>query len=368
MKGFKSLFNFTSTTTAANTNSPSPPPILRREASNSCLGGKIVFDKNDESKPPCAVIVTIKSGSSYDDLYTTTPQVSPDETVAVKVFHFNYATIPDILRCISGQPCESASAELSQVIHDMLACRSQVDPDSFVVNFECCSGCSCSGFDEGDAESVQRLLAWMIEQKHVAMFADFSLKSLIAEWSVAIMGPNPFANIGDTCHNLSLTFDPEKLLESPNTQLQNLSRMCNTGKAYIGVMPQTIVFTVDETKAKTDAYELEILSVVTPSSGGRRGGGGSSTSSVGHAILRYPTGACILVSAGHWIELTHLDGVNEETLIATTEMSMGCAEADDLRCELNSATTAVARASVVQKRAKRTLLASAPCKYSSSKS
>jgi hypothetical protein len=200
----------------------------------------------------------------------------------------------------------------------------------------------------------------MIDQKHVAMFADFSLKSIISEWSDTVMGPNPFVNIGDTCQTLQLTFDPEKLLESPNTQLQNLGRMCNTGKAFIGVMPQTIVFTADETKAKTSAYELEILSVVMPRSG--------ASTSVGHAILRYPTGACILVSAGHWIELTHLDGVNEDSLIATTEMSMGRAEAEDLRCELNAASSTLARAAVVQKRAKRTLLSSAPCKYSSSKS
>lgn len=366
MKGMKKLFSWTS-------NPPYPDPDLQdqqdhdhtRQAS-PCVGGKIVFDEKDNAKPPCAVIVTIKSGSSYDTLYTSVPQVSPDESVAVKVFHFNYASIPDILRCIQGQPCQSANATVAEVIHEMLDCRSQVDADSFVVNFECCSGCSCTGFEESASGPVCSLLDWMIKEKHVAMFADFSLKSLIADWSADILGPNPFVQRGETSRTLSIKFSPEKLLESPNTQLQNLGRMCNTGSAFINVLPSTIVFTVDPKKSKSAAYELEILTVVDSTGGSdvqlnKLG----STGTVGHAILRYPSGGCILVSSGHWMELNHLDGVDEDSLIKTTEQTMGIEEANDLRYELQSASSELCKASVLQKRAKRTLLSSAPCKYSS---
>jgi hypothetical protein len=364
LKKLQNMFSCSSTA-AASTNNPTDFDEFQGRYvcdRNTCVGGKVVFDERDNEKPACAVILTIKSGSSYDDIYTTIPQVSPDDSVAVKVFHFSYATIPDILRCIRGQSCQSANQTVAKVIQDMLECRSQVDPDSFVVNFECCSGCSCSGFEmAGDPKSVRNLLTWIIKEKHVAMFADFSLKSIISDWSENVLGPNPFVNVGDTHTPLNIKFESEKLLESPNTQLQNLGRMCTQGRALISVMPQTIVFTVDKKKSKSPFYELEILTVVENNDGAENGG------SIGHAILRYPSGACILVSAGHWIELTHLDGVSEESLIQTTQMTMGVAEADDLRCELNSATNEIARASVLQKRAKKTLLSSAPCKYSSSR-
>lgn len=376
-KGIKNLFSTNSSTLQTcqsnnnandddNIDNCSTQSELRQNHMGSCVGGKIVFDEKDNAKPPCAVIVTIKSGSSYDAIFTSVPQVSPDESVAVKVFHFNYATIPDILRCIQGKSCQSANATVARVIHEMLDCRKEVDPDSFVVNFECCSGCSCNGYEEGSAESVNSLLAWMIQEKHVAMFADFSLKSLIKEWDTDVLGPNPFINLGDTSRSLAIQFEPEKLLESPNTQLQNLGRMCNKGSAFISVLPSTIVFTIDPKVANTPAYEVEILTVVGSTTGKnfdiKKDG---STGTVGHAILRYPSGACILVSSGHWMELNHLDGVDEDSLMKTTLATMGLTEANDLRCELDSATTQLEKASVMQKRAKRTLLSSAPCKYSS---
>ena len=361
IKGMMKMFSWTSSNKQNNDHDDHDASV-----GTKCVGGKIVFDEKDNAKPPCAVIVTIKSGSSYDDIFSSVPQVSPDESVAVKVFHFNYATIPDILRCIQGRACKSANATVAQVIHEMLDCRNQVDADSFVVNFECCSGCSCTGFEESAAGPVSSLLAWMIQEKHAAMFADFSLKSLIKDWNTNVLGPNPFVNLGETCRSLSIKFSPETLLESPNTQLQNLGRMCNTGKALINVLPSTIVFSVDSQKAKTDTYELEILTVVDSTGGAEvqldeKG----STGTVGHAILRYPSGGCILVSSGHWLELNHLDGVDEDSLIRTTEQTMGIDEANDLRYELRSASTELSKASVLQKRAKKTLLSSAPCKYSS---
>ena len=357
-RSWKSFFN--------GTDNKVNEDIKQNRNEDHCVGGKILHNKRDDSKPPCAVIVTIKSGSSFDDLFTSTPQVSPDETVAVKVFYFNYAAIPDILRCIRNESCRDANSEVAEIIQEMLHCRRQVDADSFVINFECCSGCSCQGFAPSAAGPVQQLLAWMIREKHTTMFADYSLKSLIADWSSSVLGPNPFVNLGVTDQTLELQFNPEKLLESPNTQLQNLGRMCNKGKAYINVLPSTIVFTVNPSKAKTSKYELEILSIVNPSGDNVELNAKGTTGTVGHAILRYASGACILVSAGHWIELTHLDGIDEDALISTTERTMGLTEANSLRCELSSARTSSIKQEVMQRQAKRTLLSTVPCTYSSS--
>jgi hypothetical protein len=41
---------------------------------------RILNTESDRGLPPCAVIVTILEGSSYDDLYRHTPQTSPDPT------------------------------------------------------------------------------------------------------------------------------------------------------------------------------------------------------------------------------------------------------------------------------------------------
>jgi len=37
-----------------------------------------------------------------------------------------------------------------------------------------------------------------LDDGHMAMFSDFSLKALIKEWDSALLGSNPFEQIGQT--------------------------------------------------------------------------------------------------------------------------------------------------------------------------
>lgn len=70
-----------------------------------------------------------------------------------------------------------------------------LDPDCVVFNWECSSGYSGQIFPEGKADLFD-FVKFVIDKGHMAMFSDFSLKSLINEWDAAKLGPNPFKKIG----------------------------------------------------------------------------------------------------------------------------------------------------------------------------
>ena len=73
----------------------------------------------------------------------------------------------------------------------------QLDPDCVVFNWECSSSYGSQTFPEGK-NSLFEFLQLVIDRGHMAMFSDFSLKSLINEWSVPHLGPNPFVKVGET--------------------------------------------------------------------------------------------------------------------------------------------------------------------------
>jgi len=307
-------------------------------------------------KPPIAVIITIVSGSSYDDLFESTPQISPDPDRSVYLFQFSYEHLQELIDHLNGIESRSSFASVLTAVRDAIA---QVDHDSVVFNFECCSSCSSSGFGGEQrirfGNIVMSLLSWIIAHRHTAMFGDFSLKSLIKDWSVKDLGPNPFIQVGETSSNIDLRFDPNDLLECSNAQLQNVGRMCESGQALLHVMSGTIVFDVNLSAADNPLYTLQILT--------RSGQGASSTAA--HVILHYGSGASILVSAGHWIELNNLNGATEESVMRTCGMQLGERAVDEMRLELQSASTTYEREQIVQKNAQRVVWSSAPCKYSS---
>jgi len=69
------------------------------------------------------------------------------------------------------------------------------------------------------------------------------------------------------------------------------------------------------TKKKTDtsAYKVQILTVATsldgmkPQLGANTCQLGEHKGAAGHVLLKYPSGGFLLVSCGHWIELSKLD-------------------------------------------------------------
>lgn len=243
-----------------------------------------------------------------------------------------------------------------------MSCISQVDPDSVVFNYECCSACSESGItaphyeEHGRGPIIIPLLATLLQHQHIVMFGDFSLKGLIHDWDEGLLGPNPFINCGSTSTPMKLKFNPFHLTECVNAQLQNVGRMCESGEAIVNVMGGTIIFKIDPIKTDTDCYNTQILTRCVNS---------TDQDACGHVMLTYPTGGILLVSAGHWIELSSLNGATEEAVLNMCSAQMGAAKAEQMMNELNNSATAYEREQVVQTNAQQIVWSSAPCKYSS---
>merc|ERR1712187_613263 len=87
--------------------------------------------------------------------------------------------------------------------------------------------------------------------------------------------------------------------------------------------------------------------------GGHRG-------AAGHVILRYPSGGSLLVSAGHWVELSHI-GVTEDRLLEVAAASYGQAYSEQVRNQFASCTTQVERTNLVQSVASQYVMQSPAC-------
>ena len=326
-----------------------------RSQHDSKLARRIFQKQDDRELPPCAVIVTIVEGSSYDHLYRHNPQISPDPTQTVALFELNYSALIDVLHLLRGESINDST--IQAIIHEIMDCISRVDPDSVVFNFECCSSCSESGFGQSHHRlTILPLVSLLLSHQHIVMFGDFSLKGLIHDWDEELLGPNPFINCGSTSTAMTLKFNPEELTNCCNAQLQNVGRMCETGRAVVNVMGGTIVFRVNSEKSDTTRYSLEVLTRCTNQ---------EQQDACGHVMLTYPSGGRLLVSAGHWIELSHLSGATEESVLKMCSAQLGQVQADQMMSELTSCNTVYEREQVVQRNAQQVVWSSAPCRYTS---
>ena len=86
-----------------------------------------------------------------------------------------------------------------------------------------------------------------------------------------LLGANPFVNLPSSCnHQFQLDVFPEHLKndEVPQ-QLQVVGELCATdGRAVVSAMGDTIVYTINPKRSQTDAYQLQVLTVVGSWSGG----------------------------------------------------------------------------------------------------
>jgi len=317
-----------------------------------------------------AVIVTISSGSSYDILFSSVPQMAGEgKRVAA------YAASPDSLAHIAaalagsslqGVPC---SSDMHRNLRHLVSDIKNVTPDSVVFNWECCSGCCQDKFE--NPVVVMDLAKRLLDCGHMVMFSDFSLKALIASWDESKLGPNPFVKLGgfNTC--FQLRYDTAKLATCPSAQLQKLGELAAEGKADVSAMGDTILFTVNWSKADCSAYICEVLTVMTQAdcsstkdrvSPGMMCTVDSHQGVAGHVLLKYPSGGRLLASAGHWMELSKLD-VSEKNLMQAAafygqgfeqevKMAMGRCSTDAERKQTRSAYSC----QMVQQ--------SAPCSYS----
>ena len=320
--------------------------------------------------PLMNVIVCVRGGSSYDELYEKVPPNVPTGRTAVYVV--SYSALDTIYKCMTG--LISSDSELPQKHQDVIRmCKdiNAVDYKDIVFYWECCSKCCSNNYSVTTSryhigqESVQ-LIAYLIKvRKMMVMCADFSLKGLIADWDTDMLGPNPFVELGETSTKLSLKFEQQTLLESKSAQLENVGKLSETGTAVIGVMPGTIVYSVVPV---TDApFSTNVLTVteadaeipnqcVTVD--------GKHTGTAGHVMLNFNEGGTLLVSNGHFIELSRLD-TSVARLLDVATQEFGYEYSAGLEANLNSLSGAKKNAAL-QREVSRMVSGAPPCQRSQS--
>ncbi len=312
----------------------------------------------DENLHVVSVIITIVSGSSYDHLFREVEQKSPEGRVAL--FEINHKAIPYFISKFHNKEFDSeftqSNYEFVEKINEIFDYLAEIEPECVMFNYECCS--DCGDFQFLLAEETNELIDFVLKKKMIFMFSDFSVKSLLCNWDEKRFGLNPFKKIGECSKYFNLKFDAETLKKCESPQLQIVGTLCESGECSINVMGGTIVFGVDKEKIDSEAYELKVLSVIdnkeafnltnqygTYDDDSFDGETGTETKknitylhkskisptkaedmdklyvdingkrgAVGHAILKYKSGGMMILSSGHWIELTHLNDVKIENL------------------------------------------------------
>jgi len=209
--------------------------------------------------------------------------------------------IPEVFKGLKGEEVTDP------IIHNLVRDIKSLDPDCVVVNWECSQAFSHEAF--ADNQITMEFIKFLLNQKHMVMFGDFSLKALIKQWDEKILGPNPFVKLGETSGHMNLYFKPEDLMECPSKQLQMVGRLTRSGEIQINTMGSTIEFGIDHEKSNNTAYKLSILTITD-----RKGKENKHLSKIGekegtcgHAILKFRNGGIMIVSAGHWVELLDVD-------------------------------------------------------------
>jgi hypothetical protein len=265
-----------------------------------------IFEK-DSSIPVVSVVVTICDGSTYDSLFISVEQQPPQGRVSVysvKTLH-----LPTLLKDIKAGESDD------KITQDLLSDMKSVTADCIVFNWECCSGCGGSTFK--DEKITFELIKHLLDSGNLVMLGDFSMKALINQWNQDLLGPCPFVKLGECSDKIELNFNPSKLTSCPSKQLEMVGKLCETGKCVIHALGGTIVFGYNPKNSDTDVYDLEILTVASNKNNYKENlfqiEGTTVEGTVGHAMLKYKSGGIMMVSAGHWIELNHLD-VNEDSM------------------------------------------------------
>lgn len=334
---------------------PSIEPIVHEGAASRQIGDLV------------AVIVTIRSGSSFDNLFGTVPQLAGDGN-RVSVYAVSSSSLPHIAGELSGNPVQDRrSTALHRNLRRLIGDIRAVQPDSVVFNWECCTGCTQEHFY--NSSLVMGLVKRLLDQGHMVMFSDFSLKALIKDWKEDLLGPNPFVKTTELNSSFQLRFDPAVLSACPSAQLQKLGELASNGKAELHAMRNTIAFSVKWRKADCSAYKCEVLTVMTKLDGqpacpvpGEDCEASGHCGLAGHVLLTYPSGGRLLASAGHWVELSRLD-VTEASLLQAAA-AYGATYQGEVQASLSSCTSAAERQRTLQSYSCQIVQQSAPCSYS----
>ena len=145
------------------------------------------------------------------------------------------------------------------------------------------------------------------------------------------------------------------------------------GKAAVGALSDTILYTLNPRRKATEVYQVKILTVVTKWRGSEipeamkcevQHGDVTKRGVAGHVALSYPSGGQLITSMGHWIELTRIN-TSVESMMQVAARNFGEKEIFKHRAELSSARNEAERQQCVQKLSKQMIQKSVSFLYES---
>lgn len=152
-------------------------------------------------------------------------------------------------------------------------------------------------------------------------------------------------------------------------QLQVVGELCHAdGKAVVGALSDTILYTVNPLRQPTDTYDLKVLTVVTECHGTPvpeamqcevQEGQLRKRGAAGHVCLTYKSGGQLITSMGHWIELSRID-TSVESLMQVAARNFGQEEIFKQQAALREARSETERQGVVQRFSKQMIQKSVP--------
>lgn len=235
---------------------------------------KLAATQDTEEQKLGAVILTVSGArsSSYDNMFTTTPQQGPNGT-RVAVYQATFADLAYIcahLRASASGDNLNTGGAADEIYRQLARDVHAVTVSSFCLNLECCGCCSDKGFvglsTAAEKHGLWDTIDFVIARGSFTMASDFSLKALIKDWRPHVLGPNPFVQIqhgagcgfaggaggggGGGCNrSFKLEFDPPTLSACPSAQLATVGELCVYGEANVSAMSGTIVYSLNKDAA-----------------------------------------------------------------------------------------------------------------------
>jgi len=340
--------------------------LLQFESSPNTQGNEEKEKDKDTKLTLAAVIITICDGGSYDTLFSSVKQDVGDSG-RVDVYSCSSADIKVLREQIThfdADKIKERSDDLDSLLDDL---KEIEDPSCVAINYECCAGCSDSGFSNISSKQIIEELTFFLQRGFLTMYSDFSLKALIKAWNdqgdSTKLGPNPFLRTGDWSQQITLNFNPFVLKTSVSSQLQAVGELCPKqdfctvhcmgGTVRYGLNPEVMKIEDDLpfnvkvlTVAKFPKHQNS-CSIQVPDFSKMKKGGDVEVEATklpmktlwgdaGHVVLDYTKresteqkedghlSGKILLSMTHWSELVKLgDSIDDEVLFKVAAKNMG---------------------------------------------
>ena len=293
-----------------------------------------------------SIIICIHDGSSYDNIFRKFSSETQRKDKML-VYNVSYDKMNRLVSSLKNIVSSNIDEYIDQIKHNI----EMVDHSNVVFYYECCSACENYQIehDKYHFPNIETIgnISFLIREKHfMVICGDFSLKSLICDWNVELLGKKPFYITGSTSGMLTLLFDRETLNNSSSEQLKLVGSLSSSDSLIVDSLPGTIVYNVNDLTDETDLpYSLEVLTVVKDEQNKYQHCetiDGNYDGTAGHCILKYNEGGMLMTSNCHFIELLKID-TSIETIVEHARDMYGEDYSQRIEDELRSAPTETLR-------------------------